>query len=144
MATRIYYYSRSGNCARVARKYANNGEDYMVQIMDLPEDRYWGALGFIKAVFSTIFKFDLSFRMVGDNHAAVADNILITPVWMNRVPPSFRAFLQKENFDSQSRITVVTVSNSGRGKETYHQIVELLHKAGVHEISHENLKSSEV
>lgn len=144
MASRIFYYSRSGNCARLAHAYATEREDHMVQIMDLPEDRYWGALGFCKAVFSTVFKFDTSFRLIGNSHANVSDNVLITPIWVNQIPPTIRAFLKRESFTPDTKITVVTVSSSGNGSNAFQEIVQYLHNIGVHQIQHRNIKTSEI
>lgn len=143
MSSKIFYYSRSGNCARVAHSYAKGGNGKVVQIMDLPEDRYWGGLGFIKGAFHTVLKRQQSYRLVGDTSSQSNEIILVTPVWASQVPATVLAFLNKETFGPETKVTVVTVSDSGNGRTTFRQVVDLLHRHGVQEIRHRNLKSSE-
>ncbi|AZR72188.1 hypothetical protein BBF96_01515 [Anoxybacter fermentans] len=144
MSRKIYYYSRTGNCARVAYKYAKDKESYLVQIMDVPEDRYWGAWGFIKGAINTLSKKEVSYRLVGDRYIESSEIVLITPVWAGQIPPTFRSFLQNESFASDLMVHVVTVSRSGRGRDAFRQVVKILEKAGVREIRHRNLKENEI
>ncbi len=147
MSKKIFFYSRTGTCAQVADRYSKNEAGYKVQVMDIPENRYWGTFGYLKAGFNTLFNKGYSYSLVGDKYTSseeVTEIILIMPVWAGKMPPTFREFLLNESFKPGLSVQVVTVSRSGQGREVFHQIVEILQKTGVTEIRHKNLKSSEV
>lgn len=144
MSRKIFYYSRTGNCATVAHTYSKNGEGLLVQIKDKPEDRYWGVFGYIKGGFHTVTKKEVSYDLVGDKYNDASEVILVTPVWAGQIPPTFRAFLTQQDFNPEVKVTVVTISNSGKGRETFHQAVNILQDKGVQEIHHRNLKTVEV
>jgi hypothetical protein len=112
--------------------------------MDTPEKRYWGVFGFIKGSIHTLMKKELPYRLVGEGGSKISEIILITPVWAGQLPPTIRTFLTKEPLGSDLKVTVVTVSGSGNGRETFQQTVNILHQAGVREIHHRNLRTVEI
>lgn len=146
MLRRVYFYSRTGTCIKIANSYIKDGAGYKVRVMDMPENRYSGVLGFIKGAINSITKKNVSYSLVGDKYTKsdqISEIVFITPVWANKIPPTFRTFLINETIDPQVTAHVVTVSQSGEGRDVFHQIVEILEKAGVQEIRHKNLKSTE-
>lgn len=144
LSNRIIYYTRSGSCAQLARAYAKKSPSYLVQVMDSPEKKYWGALGYLKAALHTMMKKELPYRLVGEPGSRIDEIILITPVWASQLPPTLRTFLSKESLGRDIKITVVTVSDHGNGRDTFRQAVDILHQAGAREIHHRNLRRSEI
>lgn len=144
MAIRIIFYSRSGNCAQLARTYAKESSGYLVEVRDTPEKRYWGTWGFIKGAIHTLMKREVPYQLSGSPGHKVTEIVLITPVWAGQLPPTFRTFLIKEALDRELKVTVVTVSGSGNGRETFQQAVKILHQAGVCEIHHRNMRTAEI
>lgn len=144
MSNRIVYYTRSGNCAQLARAYARQSPSYLVQVMDTPEKRYRGAWGFLKGAIHTLRKKEVPYRLVGEPGSRIEEIILITPVWAGQLPPTLRTYLTKESLGTDGKVTVVTVSDSGNGRDTFRQAVDLLHQAGVREIHHRNLRTTDI
>lgn len=147
MLRRVYFYSRTGTCAQVANNYIKDGAGYKVQVMDMPENRYSGFWGLIKGLANALTKKNVSYSLVGDKYTKsdqISELVFITPVWADNIPPTFRTFLLNESFNSNITVRVVTVSQSGEGRKVFHQVVDILQKAGVKEIRHKNLRSAEI
>ncbi|MCK4258472.1 MAG: hypothetical protein KAX49_05810 [Halanaerobiales bacterium] len=144
MSLRVYYYSRTGTCAKVAHTYTQNGQGEVVQIKDVPENRYWGFFGFIKGGYNTVRKKEISYKRVGDQVKTPSEIVFVMPVWAGQVPPTVRTFLMKENFEPGVKVTVITVSKSGKYEKTFSQTVEILEKKGIQEFHHRNLKEKEI
>ena len=147
MLRRVYFYSRTGTCTQVANDYIQDGAGYKVQVMDMPENRYSGVWGFMKGIVNALTKKNVSYSLVGDKYTKadqISEIVFITPVWADKLPPTFRTFLLNESFQPEVTVRVVTVSQSGQGREVFRQVVDILQKAGVKEIRHKNLKSREI
>ena len=144
MPRKVYYYTRTGNCKKVARDYVDEDNGYLIQITDIPEDNYQGIWGFIKGGFDAVRGKEVSYRTVGDKYIEENEIVLVTPIWAGKIPPAFNSFLSEESFTPEMKVYVVTVSKSGNGRDAFRYIADRLQEEGVMEIRHRNLKESEI
>lgn len=143
MSQKIYFYTRTGTCKKIAETYHKDGS-YKVQVVDDPEDRFSGIFGLLKAGLNSMKSKDGAYRLVGDKYQDSSDIVLITPVWASKMPPAFRSFLKNQSFNHDSKILVITVSAGGDGRRTFREIVDILENSNASEIRHKDLKQNEI
>lgn len=106
----IYYFTRSGNSARIAGKLAKALECSSVQIHD---DVNWkGFRAYLK--FMSYVKGKKTMKVWSDGDPAAADTlVLVSPVWADRLPPTVTQFLAPLD---RGRIRLVTTAMSSQLK----------------------------
>ena len=122
MDYKIVFYSRTGNCKRIAEKLSEKLSCEVVELKDIVSlDGVFGAIkGCIYAAMKKDVDFVLSAPVEGGNI------ILICPSWGNRMPPAVRTFCKTQDVKN---IDLIISSSSTRinrktGFKSLHEIVE--------------------
>ncbi len=99
----VFYFSRSGNCKRIANSIA---ESHGVVAHEIDDGQNWGGkIAFVKGGAMAAKREALSVT-----HEAVAQQgevVLVFPIWAGTFPPAVRGFLN--NVDA-ARVTALAVS----------------------------------
>jgi hypothetical protein len=118
MTCHVYYFTRTGNCERIARKLAErlNCEPYSIR-----DNVDWQGLGaYFK--FQAYAKGKKQLTVFCDGEPAKADVlIVVSPIWGSRLPPTVQKFLAPLALE---KVHLVTVSKMDalRGREGYMSI----------------------
>jgi flavodoxin len=121
----IVYFTRTGNCERIARRLAETTGYPAVRMTD---DVNWsGFLGFMKAGFYALTGKRTKITVEGKLEA---DHIvLITPIWAGSITPAAKSFL--DHFDP-SKVLLVTVSEVTKAQDLYRSLKKKYNLLGVH------------
>lgn len=121
----IVYFTRTGNCERIAKRLA---EMTAYPLIRLTDDVNWsGVFGFIKAGFYALTGKRTNIKLEGELNA---DRIvLITPIWAGFITPAARSFL--DHFDP-SKVLLVTVSEITKPQEVYRSLKRKYNLLGIH------------
>ncbi|WP_448523673.1 flavodoxin family protein [Pseudothermotoga sp.] len=121
----IVYFTRTGNCERIAKKLAEMTAYPAVRMID--NVNWSGFFGFIKAGFYALTGRRTKITVEGKLEA---DRIvLITPIWAGSITPAAKSFL--DHFDP-SKVLLVTVSEVTRPQDVYRSLKRKYSLLGVH------------
>lgn len=119
--TRVYYFTRTGDSAKIAAEIAKQtGGD----VFPISDGKSWaGAFGYIRAGFYASFKKELPVTYVPPLDGDTV--YLCFPVWAGNLPPAVRSFAAKVG---RARITAVP-SSMGSGlkeREEFLRVIDLI------------------
>ncbi|OON97055.1 MAG: hypothetical protein ATN31_08775 [Candidatus Epulonipiscioides saccharophilum] len=122
--TRVYYFSRTGDCETIAKSIA---EQTQGSISRLTDNQDWsGMAGFLKGGAASLKRMivDVNFEVPIPNNDTI---YLCFPVWAGTFPPAVRIFIEKVG---RENIILVPKSLRSRLKETegFKQIIEIVGK----------------
>ncbi|WP_041077774.1 flavodoxin family protein [Thermotoga caldifontis] len=121
----IVYFTRTGNCERIATKLSEMTGYPAIRLVD---DVNWsGFLGFIKAGFYALTGKRTRIRLEGKLDAERI--VLVTPIWAGFITPAARSFL--DHFDP-SKILLVTVSEVTTPEDVHRSLKRKYNLLGVH------------
>ncbi|HCO98058.1 MAG: Uncharacterized protein XD58_0045 [Thermotoga sp. 50_1627] len=121
----IVYFTRTGNCERIAKKLAEMTAHPAIRLTD---DVDWsGFFGFVKGGFYALTgkrtKITIEGRLEADRV------VLITPIWAGSITPAAKSFL--DHFDP-SKVLLVTVSEVTKAEDVYKSLKRKYNLLGVH------------
>lgn len=91
MQYKIYYFTRTGNCQRIAEALSQKLSCESEQILD---DKNWkGWFGWIKAGFYSSLDRKVNIEIPEDIQE-VSERIVVTPVWASKIVPAIRELLK--------------------------------------------------
>lgn len=91
MQYKIYYFTRTGNCKRIADSLSKKLSCEPEQILD---NQNWnGWLGWLKAGFYSSLDRKVEIHVPEDLQDA-AEKIIVTPIWANKIVPAVRELLK--------------------------------------------------
>ena len=118
----VYYFTRTGNSERIARKIADG---LSCDTYPIHDDVDWGGIkAFFK--FQSYASGKKTLKYVSDgNHAAVDEIVVVSPIWGSRLPPTVQQFIAPYD---KKRIHVVTSSlmDSLRGGDGFQSVTEII------------------
>lgn len=120
--TKVYYFSRTGDCETIAKSIAAQTNGTVSRITD---DQDWGGIaGFLKGGAASLKRIvvDVNFEIPTVNNDTI---YLCFPVWANSFPPAVRAFIEKVG-----RENIILVPKSLgthlKDKEGFKQVIEIV------------------
>ena len=91
MHYKIYYFTRTGNCKRIAEALSKKLSCESEQILD---DQNWkGWLGWLKAGFYSSLDRKVKIQVPQDLQE-ISEKIVVAPVWANKIAPAVRELLK--------------------------------------------------
>jgi hypothetical protein len=91
MRRKVVYFTRTGNCRRIAEVIAKSLSLDSIQLRD---NQNWdGFIGYWKAGFFASAKREVSIEYRGDL-SEIDEIILVTPIWAGSIAPATKAFLK--------------------------------------------------
>ncbi|MDI6863097.1 MAG: hypothetical protein QMC97_06940 [Pseudothermotoga sp.] len=121
----IVYFTRTGNCERIAKKLAETTGYPALRMID---DVNWsGFFGFMKAGFYALTGKRTKIKVEGKLES---DRIvLITPIWAGSITPAAKSFL--DHFDP-SKVLLVVMSEVTKPEDVYRALKKKYNLLGVH------------
>ncbi len=134
----IYYYSRTGNCQKVAETLSDNLNASTYQIEDTGID-FGGAIGWLKGGFYAFWQKQTEINVeFGQNNIIY----LITPVWAGKIPPGVRSFINSMDW-SEKQLYLIATMMGGPGK-VFASIEELLTDSNVEVLDRVSISEAEL
>lgn len=93
---KVVYFTRTGNCRRVAKKLAKAVSAEAVEITD--NMKWTGVLGFLRGGYYSARDKDVKIKVSG-NVDDTDELIAVTPLWAGKVAPTMKAFLKNRSLD---------------------------------------------
>lgn len=120
MKTGIYYFTRTGNCKRIAEKI---GKKLNLEVYPIEDNVDWSG---IKAYFKfqAYAKGKKELRITHKDTEEFDRFIVVSPVWGSRMPPTIKLFLEKIPLDRVDMI-VSSKMDKMRGIENANHIVHI-------------------
>lgn len=116
MKCAVLYFTRTGNCKKVAEKIASG---IGVKAIPINDNLNWnGALGYIKAGFYASTNKNISIT-VSDEYKNADQYIVISPVWAGKPTPAVHAFLKLVNVGKVNLVLVCTGSDTNASFTNY-------------------------
>lgn len=117
----IYYFTRTGNCKRIAEKIASKLDLDAHEIKDNVDWKGWKA--YVK--FQAYAKGKKEFRLEYDGDLRAFDRlIVVSPVWGSRMPPAVKKFTGQEP-PAKTDMIVSSKFDKMKGIEGFHRIVHI-------------------
>ncbi len=117
----VYYFSRSGNCERIAKEIAKS---HNIESYKIDDGKDWsGKASFIKAGAMSAKR-----EVLPVTHHEIqqgVDIVLVFPIWAGTFPPAIRGFL---NNVKNISVTAVAVSAISSLKEDEKQIFDAVYE----------------
>ena len=91
MTCAVLYFTRTGNCRKVAEKIASQ---IGVKAIEINDHRNWdGVIGYIKAGFYSSSNKNVTIA-VSDEYINADQYIVVSPIWAGKPAPAIHAFLK--------------------------------------------------
>jgi len=108
MKRTVIYFSRTGNCKRIAERIANK---LSLEMVELKDNHNWnGFIGYWTAGFFASTNKEVEINIIGDV-SNTDEFVLVTPVWAGSIAPAAKAFLNKH---PRNQVILVVSSNGSR------------------------------
>ena len=94
MKYKVLYFTRTGNCKRIAENIA---EKMSCELVEITDDRDWsGKLGYINAGRYASFGKTVNIKINGDiGDKNEFEYIVVSPVWAGKIAPAVKVFVDK-------------------------------------------------
>ena len=91
MNYKVVYFTRTGNCKRIAEKISKELSCEMIQVMD--NKKWTGPVGFIKGGFYSTANKKVEIKM-SDKIETYDELVVISPLWASGITPAIKSFLE--------------------------------------------------
>lgn len=118
----IYYYSRSGHSAALAKALAFNHEVEAREIIDTQS--YDGPIGFLMGGRAALSEFEDPILYTKPDSEPI---LLVFPVWAGRFPPAVRSFIKEVG---REKLILVPTSAGSKliDREGFRKIIDVVQK----------------
>ena len=119
--TKIVYFTRSGNCKRIAESIAGGTGGQLVEVKD---NKNWkGFFGFLKGGYYATRNKEVEIYLIGEV-GSEDDLVVVSPVWASGMPPAIRMFLKDKRRDDIS-LVISASGSSVNDKDGFKKVYEI-------------------
>ena len=138
MSYKILYFTRTGNCERIANKIAEKLDGQLVQVTD---NKNWkGPIGFIKGGFYSTAKRKVEIEL---EYPIQKDDMIIavSPLWANGIVPAIKRFLESVPHDNV-HLVISSDGSTLKDRDGYKSVTDIVKNQNNEDEAIENLVHS--
>ena len=122
MSYKVVYFTRTGNCERIANKIAEKLDGQLVQVTD---NKNWkGPVGFIKGGFYSTAKRKVEIEL---EYPIQKDDMIIavSPLWANGIVPAIKRFLESVPHDNV-HLVISSDGSTLKDRDGYKSVTDIV------------------